>query len=197
MQLVIGTQNRDKGREIFARLRHLPLELRGMWEWPDSDPVEETGLTLEENAMLKAEAASNVTGLWAVADDTGLEVSALGGAPGVYSARYSGENATYASNRKKLLNELEGVSNGDRGAQFRTVIVLVRPGFPPETMAGVVLGSITTSEQGQLGFGYDSIFYVPSEAKTFAQMTVDEKNKVSHRGLALNQLAARLEEILK
>lgn len=167
-----------------------------MWERQDADPVEETGLTLEENALLKAEAASSVTGLWAVADDTGLEVSALGGAPGVYSARYAGLDATYADNRKKLLNELEGVSERDRGARFRTVIALVRPGLPPETMTGVVIGSITTSEQGRQGFGYDSIFYVPSEAKTFAQMTVDEKNLVSHRGLALNQLATRLEEIL-
>lgn len=197
MQLVVGTQNRDKGREIFARLGHLPLTLRGMWEWPDAGPVEETGLTLHENALLKAEAAADFTGLWAVADDTGLEVLALGGAPGVYSARYSGDDATYATNRQKLLSELAEVDSSRRGARFRTVIALARPGLPSETMDGVVEGSITTSEQGEHGFGYDSLFYVPGMARTFAQMTIDEKNKISHRGLALNRLVARLEEILR
>ena len=196
MKLVVGTQNRDKGREIFARLRHLPLELRGMWEWPDAGPVEETGCTLSQNALLKAEAAARHTGLWAIADDTGLEVDALSGAPGVCSARFAGPHATYADNRQKLLRVLEGVADPKRGAQFRTVIALVRPGLPSETMAGVIEGCITTSEFGEEGFGYDSVFYVPEEARTFAQMTVVEKNRISHRGWALSRLAVRLAELL-
>ena len=195
-ELVVGTQNRDKGTEIFARLAHLPLELRGMWEWSDAEPVEETGETLKDNALLKAEAAAIHTGMWAIADDTGLEVDALCGAPGVYSARFAGPNATYSDNRQKLLNDLIDVSGPGRGARFTTVIALVRPGMPPETMTGSVEGTITTSEQGEGGFGYDPIFCAAGNALTFAQMTVEEKNRIAHRGLALEALVRRLEDLL-
>jgi len=194
--LVIATQNRDKGREIMPHLSGVPVQLRGLWEWEDAPDVEETGDTLAANAILKAEAAMHHTGCWAFADDTGLEVDALEGAPGVYSARYAGPGATYASNRVHLLKEMEAVPPAQRTARFRTVIALARPGFPTETMEGAVDGTITETERGTEGFGYDAVFEYSPEGKTFAEMSLPEKNRISHRGRALVALRARLEALL-
>jgi XTP/dITP diphosphohydrolase len=192
----MGTHNRDKGVEIRAHLQGLALRLRGLWEWPDMEPVEETGDTLVANAVLKAEAAAHHTDCWAIADDTGLEVDYLGGAPGVYSARYAGPQARYEDNCIKLLRALDGVPDHVRTARFRTVIALARPGFPTETVEGAVDGRILSGQRGSEGFGYDPVFYYPPADKTFAEMSLVEKNRVSHRGLALDRLAARLRELL-
>jgi len=191
-ELVIATQNRDKGREIVAILADLPMHVRGLWEWPDAPDVEETGDTLAANAILKAASAARHTGCWAVADDTGLEVDALHGAPGVYSSRYSGPNATYADNRAKLLAALTGVPDAQRTARFRTVIALVGPDGRTETVEGVVEGLILDREQGTGGFGYDAVFYYPPAGQTFAEMNPKAKNGVSHRGRALQALKSRL-----
>jgi XTP/dITP diphosphohydrolase len=190
-RVVLATANRDKAAEIVEILGEV---LGDRWELvprpPDVPDVEETGETLEDNAILKAEALAAATGLPAIADDTGLEVDALGGRPGVHTARYSGEGATYASNVAKLLADLAGVT--ERRASFRTVAALVRPGVSGAMLAqGVVVGEIAGEARGAGGFGYDPVF-VPAGAggRTFAEMDAEEKNALSHRGRAFRALAA-------
>lgn len=193
---MLATHNRDKGREIANILSDLPIPVRGLWEWSDHQAPDETGTTLEENARLKAEDACAHTGLWALADDTGLIVDALDGAPGVWSARYSGPGATYASNRQKLLHDLLGVPEGARGARFETVIAIARPGQETLTVAGRVEGEILTTEQGTGGFGYDAVFYHPPSRRSLAELTLAEKNAISHRGRAARLARTMLEQLL-
>ncbi len=186
-QLVVASKNPDKVAEVEAVLSELGLVgeiVRGL-DWPD---VDETGETLEENALLKARAVAEATGLPALADDTGLEVPALDGAPGVYAARYSGPEATYATNVAKLLAELGGVA--DRRAVFRTVIAVVSPDGDEWLAEGVVEGVVSLGPRGDAGFGYDPVFEV--EGRTFAEMTAAEKNSLSHRARALRAIASAL-----
>jgi XTP/dITP diphosphohydrolase len=187
LRVVVASKNPDKIAEVEAVLASLapPIEVIRGHDWPD---VEETEDTLVGNALLKARAVAAATGIPAIADDTGLEVEALGGAPGVYSSRFAGPDATYDENVTKLLADLDGVA--DRGARFRTVIVLVTPGEEPVVAEGVMDGEIATERRGSNGFGYDPVFLVG--AKTYAEMTDDEKNAISHRGSALRTLAAEL-----
>jgi len=155
--------------------------------------VEETGTTFKENALLKAQAIAKATGLPAIGDDTGLEVDALGGAPGIFSARYAGENCTYEDNVKKLLRELSDVADDRRTARFKTVAVYVHK--ETELSAeGVVEGVITEKEEGVGGFGYDPVFSVLDMKKTYAQLADEEKNRVSHRGKAIRSLIEKLRE---
>jgi XTP/dITP diphosphohydrolase len=186
-RIVLGTKNPDKVREIVAVLaRAAPgVEVVVDAEWPD---VEETGSTLEENALLKARAVAAATGCAAVADDTGLEVDSLGGRPGVHTARFAGPNASYADNRAALLEALRGVDL--RTARFRTVIALVDPGGGEITVEGVLEGRIAAAERGHLGFGYDPIFEVG--ARTLAEIPTEEKNRISHRARGLEALAGLL-----
>lgn len=186
-RVVIATKNPHKAAEVLAVLgRVLPgLEIVEGVEWPD---VDETGATLEENAILKARSAAEVTGHDAIADDTGLEVDALEGAPGVRSARFAGEGATYEANRRTLLAALSGRS--DRSARFRTVVALARAGGEVVTAEGVLEGWITEAPRGEGGFGYDPLFEVAG--RTLAELGEDEKNHVSHRARALEALGARL-----
>ena len=188
-RLVAATKNPDKAREVRAVLAVVApgVELVEGLDWPD---VEESGDTLEENALLKARAVAAATGLPALADDTGLEVAALGGAPGVHTARYAGPGAGYAANRRALLAALEGVA--DRRARFRTVVALVVPGAGEVLAEGVLEGWITREERGSGGFGYDPIFEV--EGQTLAELGEDHKNRISHRARALAALAAALGE---
>jgi XTP/dITP diphosphohydrolase len=158
--------------------------VRGL-DWPD---VEETEPTLVGNALLKARAVQRATGLTAVADDTGLEVDALGGEPGVHTARYAGPDATYSDNVGKLLAEMDGVKR--RTARFKTAIALVDESGKEITVEGVVEGEITTEQRGEGGFGYDPVFSVGG--RTFSEMGSEEKHRISHRALALRALAAAL-----
>ena len=161
--------------------------VRGL-EWPEIDEPYET---LLENAVHKARSVTMFTGLTAVADDTGLEVEALGGAPGVFTARFAGPGATYDDNVSKLLSELEGVD--DRSARFRTVVALVRPGGVGVTAEGVLEGRIARQRRGAYGFGYDPVFEVPDQGgRTLAEIPEDEKNRISHRARALHGLAELL-----
>ena len=187
MRLVLASANPDKAAEIAAILSGHDVQRRP----PDVPDVEETGTTLEENARLKAVALVEATGEASVADDTGLEVSALDGAPGVYSARYAGEGASYADNVAKLLAALDGVE--DRRARFRTVALARFPDGREVIAEGVVDGTIATEARGAAGFGYDPLF-VPDggDGRTFAEMTADEKHAVSHRGRAFRALDQRL-----
>lgn len=195
--MVLATHNRDKAAELRERLGDLPLQLRGLWEWPDHRPIEETGATLAENARLKAEDAASHTGLWAAADDTGLLVEALDGAPGVLSARFAGPEATYASNRRLLLERLRGVPAGRRGARFETVVAFARPGLETLTVRGWVEGEILTEERGRGGFGYDAVFFHTASGRTFAELTLEEKNSVSHRGRAADALKELIQAVLQ
>ncbi|HET7721988.1 MAG TPA: RdgB/HAM1 family non-canonical purine NTP pyrophosphatase [Acidimicrobiales bacterium] len=191
MKVILATANPDKARELAGLLEGFDVVPRpaGL---PD---VEEDADTLEGNARLKAAAVADATGELAVADDTGLEVDALGGRPGVYAARYAGPGATYADNVAKLLEELAGVPAGERTARFRTVAVARFPDGREIVAEGAVEGTIAEAPAGEDGFGYDPVF-VPAggDGRTFAQMTRAEKAEVSHRGRALRALAAALLE---
>lgn len=189
-QVVVASANPDKVAEIAAIVGEWIDLLPRPRDIPD---VVEDGETLEDNARLKARAIAEATGLPALADDTGLEVDALGGAPGVRAARYAGDDATYADNVAALLRALDGVPEPQRRARFRTVVILRRPDGREVVVEGVCPGHITTATRGDRGFGYDPLF-VPDEGdgRTFAEMSADEKNHLSHRGRALQALAAAL-----
>lgn len=186
-RLVVASANPHKVAEVRRIWRDLGVGGRivtGL-KW---DEVEETGATLEENALLKARAVVEATGMAALADDTGLEVEALGGAPGVRSARYAGENVTYGDNTRLLIGNMKG--HARRSARFRTVVALCRPDGVHLTAEGVLEGRITAGPRGDAGFGYDPVFEVGG--RTLAEMTAAEKNRISHRGRALRALAELL-----
>ena len=187
MKVVIATHNRDKMKEIQGAIRDLGWEVISLYDFPDIRKIEENGKTLEENALIKAREVFEKTGLPTISDDTGLEVDALDGAPGVYTARYAGEDCSYSDNVNKMLKEMSKVPMPNRGALFKTVMV-----FKDENteliVEGVVKGKISRESRGDDGFGYDPIFYVTEYDKTFAEMTMSEKNKISHRGNAINNL---------
>ena len=196
MKIVLATHNRGKMEEMSAILGHLPVQILTLDSFPEIGDIPETGETLKENAFIKAETVHKLTGLASLADDTGLEVDALDGAPGVYSARYAGKNATFDDNCMKMLKELEGIPMGERTARFRTVISFVRSEEKLWT-EGVVEGVILDRKQGDGGFGYDPIFYYPNLKKTFAELQKGEKNNISHRGKALRKFSQILEKRIK
>lgn len=188
---VLATANPHKAEEMQALLGELQIDVMAR---PRHVPdVEETEETLEGNSLLKARALVAATGMAAIADDTGLFVDALDGRPGVYSARYAGEHATYEENVQKLLGELQGTRAEQRTARFRSVIVVAFPNGEWFSVEGILEGSITENPVGANGFGYDPVF-APSHAggKTLAEMSSAEKNEVSHRGNALRALALAL-----
>jgi XTP/dITP diphosphohydrolase len=188
VQLVLATNNEDKIREIKHLFDDLPVTILTRDDFLEFPDVEETGSTLEENALLKARAVAEFCDLPALADDSGLEVDALNGAPGVYSSRYAGENATYADNNRKLLQQLQGVPREKRTARFRCVMAIVWADGTSETVEGVAEGFIAEDTAGDKGFGYDPVFYFPPKGKRFSEMTLEEKNLVSHRGIALQKV---------
>ena len=192
MKIVLATHNKDKLAEMSKILNIFNAEFLSLDNFPEIDEIIEDGNTLEENALIKAKAVYNKTGHYAWADDTGLEVNVLDGAPGVYSARYSGENCSYLDNVNKLLEELKGIPDHKRSAQFRTAIAFV--GNKMELVTeGVVKGMITKKPKGVGGFGYDPVFYVPNKGKTYSEMEMIEKNQISHRSKAIQNMAKLLE----
>jgi XTP/dITP diphosphohydrolase len=197
MLLVVASRNPDKLVELCHALAGLDLEIRSAAEFPEVPEVAETGSTLEENALLKARAIHEATGALALADDTGLEVDALGGAPGVASARFAGPEQSYARNVEKLLTLMERVPDERRHARFRTVIALRFPEGREEVVEGVCEGTILRERRGGGGFGYDPLFFVPPLGKTFAELTLEEKNRVSHRGRAMRKAHALLAACLR
>ena len=196
MQIVLSTHNRGKMEEMADILAHLPVELLTLDAFPEIGDIPETGITLKENAFIKAETVHQITGLPALADDTGLEVDALNGDPGVYSSRYAGENATFEDNCNKMLSKLYGFPMEKRRACFRTVIAFVTADNN-EWTEGMVEGVILDHKEGGGGFGYDPIFYYPPLKNTFASLEKDEKNSVSHRGKALRNFSIILEKWIK
>lgn len=187
MKIVIATHNPHKLEEIRALFDLPGLDVLSAFDFPDVPETVEDGDTLEANAMKKAVEVAVATQSWALADDTGLEVDALNGEPGVYSARYAGEDATYESNCTLLLSNLEKMEN--RRARFRSVVALSSPGGEVRTVDGCCDGVITTEGRGGRGFGYDPIFQPDGHTQTFAEMDAATKNAISHRGRAL--VAAR------
>jgi XTP/dITP diphosphohydrolase len=192
-KIILATRNQHKVIEIREALADLPIQVLSLENFPEAPEVEEDRDTLEANAIKKALAIHRHTHLSAVADDTGLMVEALNGAPGVYSSRFAGPNATYADNVQKLLQMLEGIPLPQRSAEFRTVIALVI-NDQTHVVEGRCCGQITLAPRGNSGFGYDPVFLVPELNKTFAELTLAEKNRLSHRGRAL---AAFKEFLLK
>ena len=183
-KLLLATGNTGKVRELAEALHNLPLHLTTLTEQGITATVEESGETLEANALLKAREYSLLSGLPALADDSGLEVDALNGAPGVHSKRYAGEHATDEERVYFLLSKLESVPWEDRTARFRSVIAVVLPSGREELCEGMVEGIIDLEPRGKDGFGYDPIFYLPQFGKTMAQLSLGQKNGISHRGKA-------------
>jgi XTP/dITP diphosphohydrolase len=194
-ELVLATRNRHKVAELLMLLGDPRITIRTLDEFPGAPDVVEDGDTCEANAVKKARAIAEYTGLPAVADDTGLEVDALGGRPGVYAARYAGEHATYEDNCRKLLLELTGVSPAQRTARFLTVAAIALPSGKVRVAQGVLDGVIAEEASGTLGFGYDPVFFVPELGKTLAQLSTDQKNTISHRAKAFTQAKDLLHEM--
>ena len=185
MQIVLATHNKGKMSEI-NNLLSSSYEVLTLDHFPNIKEIPETGKTLKENAFIKARTVFEMTGLPSLADDTGLEVEALGGEPGVFSARYAGEQASYQDNCEKLLKNMMRVPKENREAKFRTVIAY-KDDNRELSCDGSVKGEIAQSPKGSFGFGYDSVFYYPPLEKTFAELSEEEKNSISHRGRALRK----------
>lgn len=198
MRIVAATQNAHKLVEIRAITDHFGFELLSQADAGLADlDVEETGLTFEENSFIKAEAICRASGMPAIADDSGLAVDALDGAPGVFSARYSGIHGDDAANRRKLLEDMKDIPKEERGAKFVCVITLVFPDGRKLVSRGECPGRIGFEEKGDHGFGYDSLFIPDGLEQTFAEVDAEIKNGMSHRARALEQLKPMLEGLLK
>jgi len=195
MKLIIATRNAHKLEEIRAIFDFHSLEVLSAFDFPEIPDVVEDGDTLEANAEKKAVEIAKATSCWALADDSGLEVAALGGAPGVYSARYAGEQCSYSDNNDKLLRELAGKS--DRSAQFRTVIALSDPEGNVQTVEGACPGLIIEALRGTNGFGYDPLFVPEGYTETFAELSAEIKNRISHRARALQKAHTAWSDLLK
>jgi XTP/dITP diphosphohydrolase len=194
-QLVVATTNKGKLREISHYLDGLVSELFSLADFPEIGPIAENGATFQDNALIKAEIVGKATGMFTLADDSGLEVEILGGRPGVHSARFAGEQASDAANNAKLLRELTGVPSADRGASFHCALVLWYSGASVVSFDGYLAGQILESPQGTDGFGYDPLFFIPDLGKTLAEISLEVKNSLSHRGRALAQLRSFLQNV--
>jgi XTP/dITP diphosphohydrolase len=195
--LVVGTKNQKKCREMRELLAGLPLEVRSLSEFPGIEPAEENGTTFEENAAAKALTYARATGQWCVADDSGLEISALGNRPGIYSSRWAGREGDDEANNRKLLEELRTVPRDRWQARYVCVAVLASPEKVLLSARGTCAGVITDRPAGSGGFGYDPYFYLPERQATMAELPAAEKHAISHRGAALRELRAKLEAYLK
>ncbi|MEC1499841.1 XTP/dITP diphosphatase [Bacillus sonorensis] len=192
-EVIIATKNEGKVKEFKEMLAPRGYDVKSLLDIGYTADIEETGQTFEENAIIKAETIAKETGKMVIADDSGLSVDYLGGRPGVYSARYAGEEKNDLANLQKLLQELEGVEKEDRTARFRCALALSIPGQETKTVEGAVEGFITEEPAGTNGFGYDPVFLVKDKDKTMAQLSSSEKNKISHRADALKKLSALLD----
>jgi XTP/dITP diphosphohydrolase len=191
-KLLLATTNKGKAREYHALLKPIPFEIMTLSDAGITTEVDETGCSYEENAALKATIFAKESGLLTLADDSGLEVDALEGEPGIRSARYAGENASEADRNNFLLSKLKGIPEAKRSARFLCVIAIATPGGKVTLHKGECPGFITTSPRGERGHGYDPVFYLPGLGKTMAELTMEEKNKVSHRARATMKACALL-----
>ncbi len=196
MKIVLATRNRGKVRELQELLAETNFEVVSLADYPGVPEVIEDGNTFKENAIKKAREVAEAVGEVTLADDSGLEVDYLDGAPGVLSARFAGEQHDDEANNRKLLQLLSGVPWEKRTARFRCVVAIAVPGGKVETAEGTCQGIITTQPRGKNGFGYDPLFYIPGYGKTFAELEGPEKNKISHRGRALRNATRLLKELV-
>ncbi len=194
--MIVATRNRGKTREVRGALKGFGLRIRTLSDFSNVPEVEENGKTFVENALKKARYYSKYFGKVTLADDSGLEVDHLKGLPGVYSARYAGEKASTQENNQKLLREMEGVPISKRGARFRCVIAVVAPDGRELLAEGSCKGRIGLREKGRRGFGYDPLFILPNRGKTMAELSLEEKNRISHRGKALKKIRKRIRSFL-
>lgn len=195
--IVMATHNQGKIKELKLLLADTNLKLLSLADFPELGPLEETGQTFRENARQKAETVAKATGLVAIADDSGLEVDALQGAPGVYSARFAGKEADDEANNAKLLQCLAHTPQDKRTARFRSVIAIAKPSGECYFAEGTCEGSIGFRPKGSNGFGYDPLFIVQGDKRTLAEFSIEEKNKISHRGKALREAKDILLQILQ
>ena len=187
MEIILATHNLDKCKELQASFNDTNIKIYTLKDFPEIDDIIEDGDTLEANAFIKSRTVFNKTGIPTISDDTGLFISALNGEPGIFSARYSGENCSYIDNVNKVLTEMNNIDISLREATFKTVVTYVSKDL--ELVAeGSVKGIITKKPKGNKGFGYDPIFYVPELQRTFAEMDINEKQKISHRSRAIDNL---------
>lgn len=196
-KIIFATGNEGKMREVRMILQDLGVEILSLKEAGIDAEVEENGTTFEENAVIKAEAIMKMTGEIVLADDSGLEVDALNKEPGIYSARYMGYDTSYHIKNKSLIDRLEGKTGEERSARFVCVIAAAFPDGKILTTRGAMEGRIGYEERGENGFGYDPIFYLPEYGCYSAELPLEEKNKLSHRGKALRLMKAKLEELQK
>ena len=197
-KVILATHNLNKVKEIEPLLLDLKLKVSSLKEFPDFKPVSEDGRTIEENARKKASEAARGLGMWVLSDDTGLEVDALNGQPGVLSARFAGEGSSYADNNRKLLWLLRGLGLEQRTALFRCVVSLASPQGKVWSEEGILRGLILEEFRGERGFGYDPLFFIPSLGKTLAELALEEKNRISHRAQAIHKAKAHiLRELLE
>jgi len=194
ISIVIATRNKGKTVEIREMLKDFPVNIKNLYDFGPIPEIEEDGDTFDENAYKKASITARILGIPALADDSGLLIESLGGAPGVHSARYAGEKATDKQRGEKLLKEMKGKTN--RKAAFECVISIAVPSGPALTYEARCEGLITEEPAGQNGFGYDPVFFFPPLKKTFAELTRSEKSRVSHRGKALGELKEEFEKVL-
>lgn len=192
--VIIASTNQGKLKEFKELMKGLSVEVKSLKDFPEIGDIEENGTSFAENAYIKAKAVFDATGCLSIADDSGLEVDALDGAPGIYSARYAGEEKNDTANNEKLLSEMNAVSDENRGAQFHCAIVAIDQNGTRYDAEGIVRGHILRTPQGENGFGYDPLFYIEEFGRTTAELSMDEKNKISHRGQAVRQIVEILKE---
>jgi XTP/dITP diphosphohydrolase len=193
LEVVVATRNKGKIREIREALKGMGLRIYALSDFPDVPEIEEDGKSFTENALKKARFYSKYFGKLTLADDSGLEVDGLKRLPGIYSARYAGQGASSQKNNQKLLKEMKEISLSKRGARFKCIMALVSPDGREAMAEGFCMGRIGFRERGKRGFGYDPLFILPKYGKTMAELSLEEKNKISHRGKALR----KIREIIK
>lgn len=195
-QVIIATQNLGKAKDFEALFRPFGYEVLTLRDLGEHIDVEETGTTFEENAILKAETVAKLLHKAVIADDSGLEIEALNGEPGVYSARYASEEKNDSANIDKVLEKMKGIPEEKRHARFRCVLAIAAPGQETKTFSGTCEGYILEERMGENGFGYDPIFWVPSEGRTLAELKPQEKAAISHRGNAMREMKLSLSKLL-
>lgn len=195
-EIIIATKNLGKAREFAELFADKNVKIQTLLDYPEIEDVEETGKTFEENAIMKAESMANLLGKLVIADDSGLIIDALNGEPGIFSARYAGEEKDDEKNIDKVLHELENVDNPNRTARFYCALAVAVPSKQTFTVHGTCEGTILRERKGNNGFGYDPIFYVKEKGKTMAELSSEEKNKISHRANALKKLAANFDSFI-
>jgi len=195
IDLILATKNRHKVVEIAEIMKDVPIRLLTLADFPNIPDIEETGDTFAENALLKAREVYQTTNTITLSDDSGLEVDALNGAPGIYSARFAGETKSAAANNIKLLRELQNTPDAQRTAQFRCVVAIVTPDFE-KIVEGIIRGKIIRAPRGKAGFGYDPLFAPDGYSQTFAELGAEVKNRISHRARAFTAAKEMLKQLI-